>query len=1111
MKKFIALFTFLLASSFFFAQCNIVATAMGSSVDCAGDCDGNITYIYQNTGTPGAPYMVSLYNQTTSTWYPPVTYGTEIETILFSNLCAGDYLINIQGTSCSQQTMATVTEPIALQLNVNTIDPSPGMSNGSATAIVSGGTSPYSYAVNGGTYQGSNTFNGLSPGTHTITVMDANGCTISYTFILNDIGNCNMVVTANAQMTSCGACNGFVQFAFTGAMIQGPFVVELINSSNQVVQSLNGNGSYQGAFQNVCAGLYTVQVTDANGCTGSYPISVSSGSSPIVTNVSTTPTPFGTSNGTATVDVSGGTAPYSYSLDGITFQASNSFTGLSDGVHILTVVDANGCQTIYCFIIQETTACSLTINSTSSQTGCYASSNGTISYVFSSANGNATVVLQDANGGTVQSHTASGPNGQGAFNNLQTGVYIVLITDAAGCTYTNTVQIAGPSSPLNVSATTIPATSGSSNGTIQINVSGGTAPYTYSIDNGATWTSTSTFSNLTPNVYVVLVSDANGCISVYTVNLTQVQNCPQAITGMMNPVSCFGGQDGSIDYAFTSDGSAAPFTLTLVQGNNTIQTTNLIGNAGSGTLSNLSAGVYTITLTGANGCVSTTQVYVDEPDPLQIISVQVNDASPGNSDGSAVVNLIGGTAPYSYVLNNGPASSSSNFTNLAAGVYILEVTDANGCYAIYCFIVNESNVCPPLAITTNLIQAETCAGACSAVLGWVYTGGNTSGTYTITLAQNGTVVSTQSSTLNADQGWFPNVCSGNYSITLTDPNGCSATTNYTVTSPAPLVLTAVSNPATSGSANGSINAMASGGTGIYEFSLDGLTWQNSSVFNNLVDGTYIVYVRDENDCVQIYTVIVGTSNCSLVVTAMPTIAQGCSNACNSSIAFAYTSSGGTAPFTVNLIDQGGNSQVQTYATQNATGQFTGLCSGVYVVQVTDANGCTGVYTIQLVGPSNMNINLQVAHPTGGQANGALNVNVSGGFPSYVYSLNAPTNFTANSSFTNLSAGVYQVYTKDNNECTQVHAAKLGENSLGLTKQQIEVLMYPNPSNDFILIEGLEKGLSFSITNVGGQEIKLIIRELESGFELDVRELQTGMYFIQAFSSETVWQAAFVKQ
>ena len=304
MKKFIALFTFILSSSLFFAQCNVVATAMGSSVDCTGDCDGTITYVYQNTGAPGAPYMVSLYNETTSTWYPPVTYGTELETIQFTNLCAGNYLINIQGNSCSQQTTASVTEPSPLQLNVNTVDPGPGMSNGTATAVAAGGTAPYTYTIDGINYQGSSTFSGLSAGTHTITAMDANGCTISYTFILNDIGNCNMVVTANAQLASCGTCNGFIQFAFTGAMIQGPFVVQLINGSNQVVQSLTGNGSYQGFFQNVCAGSYTVQVTDANGCTGSYPITVSSGSTPIVTNVATTPTPFGTSNVTTTVSVS---------------------------------------------------------------------------------------------------------------------------------------------------------------------------------------------------------------------------------------------------------------------------------------------------------------------------------------------------------------------------------------------------------------------------------------------------------------------------------------------------------------------------------------------------------------------------------------------------------------------------------------------------------------------------------------------------------------------------------------------------------------------------------------------------------------------------------------
>lgn len=365
------LFVLLLtATSLVNAQCNLITTANGSSVDCYGDCDGMITYVYQNVGTPGAPYFVSLVNATTGQTISTTTYTSEIQTLQFTDLCAGDYSIYVQGTSCSDQTFATVSQPDPLQVNVNTVDPFQG-NNGSATIIVAGGTPSYNYSLDGGmTYQSGNTFTGLASGIHVVTVMDNNGCTLDYTFVLNDIGNCNMVVTANASIASCANnCDANIQYYFTGNQLNGPFTVELYNNYNQVVQTQNGNG-YQGVFQNVCAGIYTVQVTDANGCTGAYTLTITQASAPVITGVTTTNSSYGTTTGTATFNVSGGTAPYEYSLDGVTYQSNNTFTGLAAGFYIGYVVDANGCTNLFCFIVDESTACNLALTSMSTNAGC---------------------------------------------------------------------------------------------------------------------------------------------------------------------------------------------------------------------------------------------------------------------------------------------------------------------------------------------------------------------------------------------------------------------------------------------------------------------------------------------------------------------------------------------------------------------------------------------------------------------------------------------------------------------------------------------------------------------------------------------------------------------
>lgn len=262
-------------------------------------------------------------------------------------------------------------------------------------------------------------------------------------------------------------------------------------------------------------------------------------------------------------------------------------------------------------------------------------------------------MLQEINGATVQSATDNNGASQGVFQNVPAGSYYVIVTDATGCSYTNNVIVNGPTAPLNVTVATTDPTFGSSNGSITITASGGTAPYTYSIDNGQTWQTSNTFSNLGQGVYIIMVEDANGCSYIYCVQLVQVTNCAQVITATASPVSCAGISDGEIDYAFTSDGSAAPFVVEVISGNNTIQTATYAGAGASGTFSNLPSGVYLVTLTGANGCTITAQVYIDEPDPLVITNVTVSDATFGNSDGSATVSVSGGTAPYSYSLNAG--------------------------------------------------------------------------------------------------------------------------------------------------------------------------------------------------------------------------------------------------------------------------------------------------------------------------------------------------------------------------------------------------------------------------------------------------------------------------
>jgi hypothetical protein len=1082
-----------------FSQCVLISTANGSAIDCNGDCNGIIYYTYQNTASanPGAPYVVTLTNQTTGQWMGSYTYTTEGQTFQYPNLCAGSYLITIQGNGCSTSTTTVITQPLPIQASVNTIDPAPGQNNGSATVVANGGVQPYTYSINGINYQSSATFSSLAAGTYTAYVKDANDCVQTVDFTLSNPASCNMAVTANGSNVLCyGACNAVIQYAYTLAGV-GPCVIELQNSVGQVLQmQTNANTAGSGSFSNVCAGVYTVEVTDANGCTAYYSYTVGQPAQLYITNVATTAAAYGTSNGSATITATGGTAPYTYSLNGTTYQSSNVFTNLSSGVHVAFVKDANGCIQIYTFVVQETTACTLIMTSNSVPVSCYGSASGSIYYVYNNAVGPVSIVLQNTNGATMQSQTSQTANGQGSFPTVPAGTYYIVATDASGCSYTNTIYVTSPTSGLTVTGTSTPATSGMSNGTITMTASGGTAPYSYSLNNTSNWQSSNVFTGLAPGVYIVYVQDANGCMTVYTIQLTQTVGCNQAIVGTPDHVDCAGENSGSITYTFTSPGTSAPYIVELISNGNTVQTATYTAGAATGTFSNLFSGVYTLELTAANGCVSTVQVYVDQPAPVQVTNVTVTNATTGMSNGSAVVTVVGGTAPYTYTVNNGTSGTSNVLSGLSAGIQILLVTDANGCSTIYCFIVNESPACPSIAVTMAETQSITCNGQCNGSLSWTYTSGGTAGLYEVILMDGNNVVSENTYTSPAFQGVFNNLCAGDYSITVTDPNGCSATYNYILQEPDPLYVTGTSTAANAGSSNGTITMAATGGSGQYEYSLNNTSnWQSSNVFTGLATGVYMVFVRDENGCMQVYTVQVGSvSGCNLTVTATQAPGASCGGSCNESIIYSYTTSTGGAPFTVILTDQNGNTETQTQTSTTMTGTFTGLCQGLYTVTVQGSNGCVGIYTVQVYVPDYMSIIVNSTDPTPGLSDGSFTLNVSGGTSPYEFSIDDQVNWTSNPSFNNLPAGVYLAYTKDANTCTQVTAVKLGQSTADVIELKKDLNIYPNPTNGLVFIEG-SSVVELTISNSNGQAVDGKIINLTNGWMTDLTGLAPGIYML----------------
>lgn len=469
------------------------------------------------------------------------------------SVSAGTYNYTITDAAGSTATTSiTVTQPsaIAVAVSTGTITVFGGTTN--VVVNANGGTGTYTYKLNGSAYQPSNSFNNVPAGNHSVTVMDANGCTSVKNFIITQPANNPLVVSANASAIAC----------FGG-------------SATVTVTATGGTSPYSGVGTfTVTAGSYTYTVVDANGTSSSANITVLQPSALSATATTGTITVNGTTTN-ATVTATGGTSPYSYSLNGGAFQSSNVISGIVAGNHVVTVKDANGCTVTRNISITQPTA--LVVSHT---TGAAILCNG----------GNTTVTIS-ATGG-ISPYTGTGTFTVGG------GVRNFTVTDAGGASSSVQVTIQEPA-VLNVNVTAEAIGIGETSTTAIINATGGTAPYSYSLNGGA-FQSSNMFSGVTTGDHSVTVLDANGCTrsGAFSVTTALAQTFNISLVNKSN-ATCRGGNDGSIEVL--AMGGAAPYTYSL----------NTNGRFTSSSIfKNLMTGSYRVYAKDAVGNVASLVVYV---------------------------------------------------------------------------------------------------------------------------------------------------------------------------------------------------------------------------------------------------------------------------------------------------------------------------------------------------------------------------------------------------------------------------------------------------------------------------------------------------------------------
>lgn len=906
----------------------VASISAKTDVSCNGGADGSAT-VSAVGGNPPYSYL----------WSNGQTGQTAV------NLAAGNYTVTVSAGGATATASVSISQPSALNVTAaasNIIT----CAQPSATLSVSagGGVQPYNYAWSNGGFGQQITV--TSPGVYSVLVTDANGCTKSaQTTVTANTAQPSAVAAANQPITcivssvtlsGAGSSQG-AQFSY---MWNGPGIVSGANTLSPTVNQ---------------AGIYTLTVTNAsNGCTNTAAATVMANLTPpgamalggTLTCIDTIIMLQGSSNAP--------NASYAWTgPNGFASMLQNPIA-LQPGTYTLaTTSPDNGCTSTANAIVAENTI----PPSVSAQGGaltCTADS-VILSAVFTP--GAATLLW-------------SGPNGfiSNEISPIVTmpGVYQVVAADPLnGCTSiaetTVTVDtlsplaLAAPPPALNcnLSAVQIDATASSQ---------GNSFSYQWSTEDGNIAAGANTLTPVVdaPGVYVLLVGNtANGC-TAQTQTSVQQTTPPLAEIAAASPIACFGGQG-----VLSGSGSAgsAPYAYLWSSGD-TLATTGP-----------LSIGVYTLTLTDADGCTASAQFTLTQPELLQTAFSATPESGPGASDGTAEVVPSGGVPPYAILWNT--SDTTFAIIGLAPDVYAATITDANGCTSSGLTTVNAFEC----ALSATLeVTPIACAGQNSGAIQIVVLSGDGPFSYSW---------NTGDTTAFIDM-----LGPGTYVPTITEANGCTFVLSTALTSPPLLAVNVNVTPlSANGSNDGSAIAEPTGGTPSYTF-----LWDNNSEtaqISGLAPGAYTVTVTDANGCTDVETAVISPFNCNLSVT----------------FAIQHVRCFGQAEGAITPVPVGGTLPYSfVWCNAMTTPGLTNMPAGVCPVTITDANGCVVMAEPEVLQPDTFVINVVGITPAScvGSLDGAAIVEAVGGTPPYTFSPNQP--------LTNLPAGNYSYAISDANGC-----------------------------------------------------------------------------------------------
>lgn len=766
----------------------LTASHLFQDADCFGEASG-IAIIDANGGTE--PYSYA--------WGDPLNQMTQQA----NDLLAGTYIVTITDASlCSITEEVMIGEPAEIETNViGTNVPCFNDLNGEGLVEVTGGNDPFEFEWDNGEMVNPAVM--LNVGKHYVTVMDNEGCTTIDSVTIT-APTALEIIFDNEDANCFGAADGEITWMTSG----GTGVITVLDEMGNTVNS---------PLTDLIASEYCFQLVDEAMCVLDTCVTIDQPIEIDLTFEEKLESCFNSNDAEIDITPINGVEPYTFVWEGpMSFEAfGEDIIGVNSGLYAVTITDDNGCTKVQVFNLLEPEE--IDVDADVFNIPCKGAFTG--------------IIQITASGGTEPYEFSwLGPNSfvsdEEDLIDVEAGTYTLILTDAQGCIIQKTYEIIEPADGIvsNISAAD-EVCFGKTNGIASVNPTGGTMPLTI------LWSNNSNFTNingLNPGWYYVTITDGSDCSIVDSVEIIER---PQMIIEVEQMASlCFESFDGSAEViSIKSDGVDEDLTEFEYLWNSfplqeTPEALNLKGGAD-----------YLVIVTDNLGCTAQQEVIIDTPEEVIARLEMIDSISCAlGDDGSIVIQGVGGTGPYEYQwgqdanFQEGPAAK-----NLKAGFYDVTVTDANGCTGS-----GEFEIKDPFPISLNYRVFDVlCFGENDGEVELIANGGTEPYNFNWSIGSNAEEIT------GLEQGF--------YNVTVTDANDCEVVDSVFVDEPAePLMVSAdVKNITCADGQDGAIIIEASGGSGNYIYSLDNFIYNGSVEQIGLSEGSYSIYVKDANGCI----------------------------------------------------------------------------------------------------------------------------------------------------------------------------------------------------------------------------------------------------------------------